>query len=86
MQTAQTYLEVVRSRGERRLELCRVYRHLKDRDLFLLAYAKLYANEGALTVGTDPRDTVDAMSLQRIDTIIAAIDAGKYRWKQTPII
>ena len=81
MQTAQTYLEVVRSRGERRLELCRVYRHLKNRDLFLLAYAKLYANEGALTVGTDPRDTVDAMSLQRIDTIIAAIDGGNYRWK-----
>jgi hypothetical protein len=31
MQTAQTYLEVLRQRGERRLELRRVYRHLRDR-------------------------------------------------------
>ncbi len=80
MQSAQTYLEVVRSRGERRLELRRVYRHLKNRDLFLIAYAKLYANEGALTPSADPHDTVDAMSLQRIDAIIAALDAGSYRW------
>jgi group II intron reverse transcriptase/maturase len=49
--------------------------------LFLTAYAKLYANAGALTAGADPHDTVDAMSLQRIDAIIAALDAGNYQWK-----
>ncbi len=81
MQTAQSYLEVVRSRGERKLELRRVYRNLQNPELFLLAYGKLYANKGATTPGTDPNDTVDDMSLARIDKIITTLEAGKYRWK-----
>jgi retron-type reverse transcriptase len=81
MQNALTFLEVVRSRGERRLELRRVYRKLQNRELFLRAYAKIYANEGALTPGTDPSDTVDGMSLKRIDEIIEALRAGTYRWR-----
>jgi len=81
MQSAQTFLEVVADRGKRRLQLERVYRHLQNRELFLRAYAKLYANDGALTLGTDPSDTVDGMSLKRIDGIIETLQAGKYRWK-----
>jgi len=81
MQDALTYLEVVRSRGERRLELRRVYRNLQNRELFLRAYAKLYANEGATTPGVDSNDTVDGMSLERVDRIIAALKAGTYHWK-----
>jgi group II intron reverse transcriptase/maturase len=81
MQDAQTYLEIVRSRGERRLELRRVYRHLYNRELYLRAYAKLYTNEGVLTPGVDPADTVDGMSLDRIDDIVTALEAGTYRWK-----
>lgn len=81
MQNAQTYLEVIRRRGERRLELHRVYRHLKDRELFLLAYGKLYANTGALTPGTEVGDTIDGMSLRKIDAIIEALEEGRYRWK-----
>lgn len=81
MQNAQTYLEIVRSRGERRLELSRVYRNLQNKGLFLSAYAKLYANEGALTPGIDPNDTVDGMSLKRIERIIEALNKGTYQWK-----
>jgi len=81
MQSAQTYLEVVRSRGERRLELKRVYHNLRNRELFLSAYAKLYANHGAMTAGADPNDTVDGMSLRRIDRIIESLAAGTYRWQ-----
>ena len=81
MQDAQTYLEIVRSRGERRLELRRVYRNLRNGGLYLRAYAKLYANQGALTPGTDPSDTVDGMSLKRIGRIIEALRTGTYRWK-----
>jgi retron-type reverse transcriptase len=81
MRKAQQYLELVRNRGERGLELKRVYRNLQNQELFLLAYAKLYANEGALTPGTDPADTVDGMSLKRIDTIITDLQAGTYQWK-----
>jgi len=80
MQNAQTFLEVVRSRGKRRLELRRVYRHLQDRELFLRAYAKLYANDGALTPGVDPASCVDGMSLARIDAITARLQAGTYQW------
>jgi group II intron reverse transcriptase/maturase len=81
MQDAQKYLEIVSERGKRRLELQRVYHNLQSRELFLLAYGKLYANKGATTPGTDPEDTVDGMSIQRIDKILADLKAGTYKWK-----
>jgi len=81
MQDAQTFLEIIRSRGERGLELKRVYRNLRNGRLFLQAYAKLYANQGALTPGTDPEDTVDGMSLKRIGRIVKALKEGTYGWK-----
>lgn len=80
MQNAQTYLEIVKSRGERRLELRRVYRNLRKRELFLHAYGKLYANDGALTPGINPSDTVDGMSLTRIERIIKELETGTYQW------
>jgi group II intron reverse transcriptase/maturase len=46
-----------------------------------MAYAKLYANDGALTPGVDRQDTVDEMSVQRIDAIIENLRAGTYQWK-----
>lgn len=81
MQSAPAYLGIVKSRGKRRLELRRVYRNLQNQELFLLAYAKLYANKGALTPGADPEDTVDGMSLRRIDRILNRLRTGTYKWK-----
>lgn len=81
MRNAQAYLEIVKERGERRLELKRVYRNLQNRELFLSAYAKLYANRGALTPGIEPRDTADGMALKRIASIIVALETGTYQWK-----
>ena len=52
-----------------------------NRDLFLAAYGKLYANKGATTPGIDPDDTVDGMSLKRIDKIIKQLQEGTYQWK-----
>lgn len=83
MLPAQKYIEIARSRGERRLPLNRVYRMIRHRNLFLAAYGKLYANQGATTPGVNPEDTVDGMSLQRIDQIIAQLEAGTYHW--TPV-
>lgn len=83
MRNAQRYLELVRSRGERGLELRRVYRNLQNKELFLMAYAKLYANNGALTPGVDPKDTVDGMSLKKVEAIIDDLRAGTYHWKAT---
>jgi retron-type reverse transcriptase len=81
MRSAQTYIEIVRDRGQRNLPLQRVYRNLQSQELFLMAYAILYANKGATTQGVDPNDTVDGMSLERIDNIITKLRKGTYQWQ-----
>ncbi len=81
MLLADKYLSVVRDRGQRRLPLERVYRNMRNRGLFLKAYANIYANAGATTVGTDPTDTIQGMSVARIDKIIDSLRNGTYHWK-----
>ena len=74
-------IEIVRKLGERQVPVERVYRKIRQKDLFLAAYGKLYANKGAMTPGVDPNDTVDGMSLERIDRIIGQLEQGTYQWK-----
>lgn len=81
MLDTQTYLALVRRRGEQGLELTRVYRNMRRQDIFLAAYSNLYANTGAMTPGIDSNDTVDGMSLERINHIIDRLANGTYRWK-----
>lgn len=81
MQRSTTYLQIVNDRGKRNLPLRRVYRNIRNRELFLEAYGKLYANDGATTVGVDPNDTIQGMSLARIDAIIESLEEGNYKWK-----
>ncbi|GAK58587.1 RNA-directed DNA polymerase [Candidatus Vecturithrix granuli] len=78
---AQKYLEIVRQKGERRKTLRKVYRNIRNGELFLMAYGKLYANKGAATKGTVKTDTVDGISLARIETIIGDLKNGMYKWK-----
>jgi hypothetical protein len=63
--------------------LSRVYRNMRRTEMFLKAYANLYSNAGATTKGADPRtgDTIQGMSLQRIETIIQKLTDGTYRWQ-----
>ena len=82
MRSAETVLHIIRDRGRRGLPLEDLYRQLYNRDLYLRAYARLYANAGALTPGTTP-ETVDGMTLAKIDAIIAALRQERYRW--TPV-
>jgi group II intron reverse transcriptase/maturase len=78
---AQKYLEIVRARGKRQAELKEVYQNIiRRKELFLMAYAKLYANKGALTPGTTPEDTADGMSLKRIDAITEKLKEKNYTW------
>ena len=79
MRTAQTILTVIQERGKQKLPLERVYKLLYNRDLYLRAYAKLYSNNGAMTKGVTD-ETVDSMSIQKIDNIIAALRKEKYQW------
>lgn len=56
----------------------RLYRNLYNRDLFLLAYQNIYAAPGNMTPGTDGK-TIDTMSLNRIDGIIARLKNESYQ-------
>jgi group II intron reverse transcriptase/maturase len=80
MQNARVYLGLVQERGKKGLPLKRVYRQLYNRELYLIAYGKIYRNAGATTQGTT-EETVDAMSLAKIDAIINALRQECYHWK-----
>jgi group II intron reverse transcriptase/maturase len=82
MRTAETILGLIQERGKQGLPLERVYRLLFNRDLYLMAYGKIYRNTGATTPGSTP-ETVDEMSLRKIDTIIEALRSERYRWTPT---
>jgi len=82
MQKAETVLNVIHARGKRGLKLKRIYRQLYNPDLYLLAYANLYANKGALTPGAT-KETVDGMSLRKIHTLIDNLRHERFRW--TPV-
>lgn len=57
----------------------RVYRQLFNRHLYLRAYGKIYRNAGATTKGVT-EETVDGMSLEKIERIIADLRSERYRW------
>jgi group II intron reverse transcriptase/maturase len=82
MRNAETILGIIRERGRQGLPLFDIYRQLYNRDLYLRAYSRLYRNHGAMTPGVTS-ETVDGMTLAKIDAIITALRAERYRW--TPV-
>jgi group II intron reverse transcriptase/maturase len=79
MQTAEALLEIIHERGKRGLPLERLYRHLFNPELYLRAYGKIYRNDGAMTPGASA-ETVDGMSLKKIQAIIEALRYERFRW------
>ena len=79
MQSADTVQGVLRERGGRGLPLNELYRQMFNPQLYLLAYGRIYANKGAMTPGTT-QETVDGMSLRKIDRIIEAMRHERYRF------
>jgi group II intron reverse transcriptase/maturase len=82
MRNAETVLTIIRERGKRGLPLEDVYRMLYNPDLYLRAYARLYKNKGAMTQGATS-ETVDAMSLAKIERLINDVRYERHRW--TPV-
>ena len=82
MQDAKTVLNVIRERGERGLPLENIYRLLYNRNLYLRAYGRIASNQGATTKGITA-ETMDGMSLAKIDRIIEALRYERFRW--TPV-
>jgi len=80
MQSAETVLGVLRERGRRGLPLEELYRQMFNPQLYLLAYGRIYASNGAMTPGVT-RETVDGMSLGKIGRIIDAMRHERYRFR-----
>jgi group II intron reverse transcriptase/maturase len=79
MRTADTILNIIQDRGKRQLPLDDVYRQLYNPDFYLRSYAKMYQNNGAMTPGTTG-ETVDGMSLNKIDRVIEAMRYERWKW------
>jgi group II intron reverse transcriptase/maturase len=79
MQNAETVLGVLRERGRRGLACDELYRQLFNPQLYLLAYGRIYANQGAMTPGVT-EETADGMSLEKIGVIIDAMRHERYRF------
>lgn len=82
MREAKTVLDIIRERGRHRSPLRDLYRQLYNPHLYLCAYGRIYRNKGAMTKGTT-EETVDGMSMDKIDAIIESLRYERYRW--TPV-
>ena len=80
MQNAETVLSVLRERGRRGLPCDELYRQLFNPQMYLLAYGRLYSNQGAMTPGVDG-ETADGMSLDKIGHVIDVLRHERYRFK-----
>jgi hypothetical protein len=79
MQSAETVLDVIRKRGARGLPIERLYRQLFNPKLYLMAYRRIAANKGAMTPGVTG-ETVDGMSLDKIDACAGSLRHERHRW------
>ncbi|MEU9609895.1 reverse transcriptase domain-containing protein [Streptomyces sp. NPDC048057] len=79
MQNAETVLGVLRERGIKGLPCDELYRQLFNKELYLVAYGNIYANQGAMTPGAT-QETVDGMSVEKIERIIDAMRHERYRF------
>jgi group II intron reverse transcriptase/maturase len=80
MQSAETVLGVLRERGRRGLPCEELYRQLFNPQLYLLACGRIYSNKGAMTPGVT-QETVDGMSVRKIESIIDAMRHERYRFR-----
>ncbi|MCR4719017.1 MAG: group II intron reverse transcriptase/maturase, partial [Firmicutes bacterium] len=56
----------------------RLYRLLYNKEMYSVAYQKIYAKEGNMTKGSDDR-TIDGMSLERIEKLINSLKDESYQ-------
>jgi group II intron reverse transcriptase/maturase len=81
MRETHHILEIVESRGRRRLPINKILRLVSNRQVLLTAYGNIASKQGATTPGIDPEDTADGMSVKRIDQIIHQLQTQTYQWK-----
>src|SRR5947209_690987 len=79
MRNTDAIIGLISERGKKGLPLEKVYRLLFNRNLYLMAYGKIYRNTGAMTHGVT-EETPDGMSLEKIDAIIEALRYERYQF------
>lgn len=79
MQNAETVLGVLHDRGRKGLPCNELYRQMFNKELYLMAYGRIYANHGAMTPGVSA-ETADGMSEGKIDAIIEMMRHERYRF------
>ena len=82
MQKLELILDILKTRSEKNLEICRVYRYLYNKEFYIEAYNKLSNNKGSLTPGVT-KESIDGMSLKRINDIINEMKYERYKWNKT---
>jgi group II intron reverse transcriptase/maturase len=82
MRTSENVFGMLQDRGKRGVPVDDLYRQLYNPHLYLRAYGRIYANDGAMTRGSTG-ETADAMSLEKIGKIIEDLRHERYRW--TPV-
>ena len=82
MRPSATVLDMLQDRGKRGVPVTDLYRQLYNPTLYLRAYGRIYANDGAMMAGSTP-ETADAMTLSKIEKIIDDLRHERYRW--TPV-
>ena len=80
MQSAEAVVDILRARGRRGLPCDELYRQLFNPALFLMAWGRIYANDGAMTPGACG-ETADGMSLAKIGRIIDSLRHERYRFQ-----
>jgi len=78
---AHKCLTVVKERGKEGKPLNRVYRLIRKPEILLTAYMNLYPNKGAMTSGVDAGDTVDGMSMERIQELSEKLKEETHQWR-----
>lgn len=79
MQSAEVVLGVLRERGGKGLPCNELYRQMFNPSLYLLAYGRIYSNQGAMTPGPT-QETADDMSMEKIEAVINAMRHERYRF------
>ena len=74
MQPTMAILERIRKNSAKNKDevFTRLYRYMLRKDLYYVAYQKLYANNGASTKGIED-DTADGFSEEKIERIINSL-------------
>ena len=73
-------MEILRERGRRGLPCESCTGRCSTRSCYLLAYGRIYSNDGAMTPGVNG-ETADGMSLAKIGRIIDALRHERYRFQ-----